>query len=138
MDLDSVLRRAVELGASDIHLKVAQPPVLRLDGELRPLEDAPQLGDADLESFLTAVAAHAPARLDAFAATGELDIAHSGPDLPRFRVNAFRQRGSISFAFRVIPRRVPSFEDLKLPVGVEMLANHHRGLILVTGATGSG
>jgi twitching motility protein PilT len=80
----------------------------------------------------------APAKLQTFHETGELDIAYASDDLPRFRVNGFRQRGSISFAFRVIPKHVPSFGDLRLPKGVARLAEEHRGLVLVTGATGSG
>src|ERR671933_1427985 len=67
-----------------------------------------------------------------------MDVAYQDDDLPRFRVNAFRQRGAISFAFRVIPKNVPRFEDLHLPPGIRKLADEHRGLILVTGATGSG
>jgi twitching motility protein PilT len=117
VDLNAVLGRAVELGASDIHLKVGQPPVLRRDGEL-----------ADMT----------PAKLSHFHESGELDIAYSAEGLPRFRVNGYRQRGSISFAFRVIPNEVPSFEKLRLPTGVQRLAEEHRGLVLVTGATGSG
>ena len=73
-----------------------------------------------------------------FHESGDLDIAYTADGLPRFRVNAFRQRGAISFAFRVIPRDVPSFERLNMPPGVARLANEHRGLVLVTGATGSG
>ena len=79
-----------------------------------------------------------PERLKQFHETGDLDIAYTADGLPRFRVNVYRQRGAISFAFRVIPRDVPSFEQLGLPPGVRRLANEHRGLILVTGATGSG
>ena len=73
-----------------------------------------------------------------FERTGELDTAYQPQGLPRFRVNAFRQRGDVSLAFRVIPREVPDFESLRLPPGVEKLAEEHRGLILVTGATGAG
>jgi twitching motility protein PilT len=87
---------------------------------------------------LAAVCVAAPARLQVFQNTGDLDIAYQADGLPRFRVNGFRQRGSISFAFRVIPKHVPSFEDLRLPQGVRRLAEEHRGLVLVTGATGSG
>src|SRR5436853_569731 len=76
--------------------------------------------------------------LSCFGETGDLDIAYQEADLPRFRVNAFRQRGHISFAFRVIPKNVPNFEMLNLPAGVRRLAEEHRGLVLVTGATGSG
>ena len=138
MDLNAVLGRAVELGASDIHLKVGQPPVLRRDGELGLLPDHSPLYDSDLEAVLAIVADLVPAKLSKFHESGELDIAYTTEGLPRFRVNGFRQRGSISFAFRVIPKNVPGFEELRLPQGVRRLAEEHRGLILVTGATGSG
>jgi twitching motility protein PilT len=138
VDLNAALARAVELGASDIHLKTGQPPVLRRDGELGLLPDHAPLYDSDLDVVLAAVADLAPAKLSHFHETGELDIAYAAEGLPRFRVNGFRQRGSISFAFRVIPSEVPSFDDLRLPKGVRRVAEEHRGLVLVTGATGSG
>ncbi len=138
MDLNGLLRRAVELGASDIHLKTGQPPILRRDGALAPLEETAALDDIQLLAVLNKVASHAPDKLSHFHAAGDLDIAYQDEDLPRFRVNAYRQRGAISFAFRVIPKTVPSFEQLNLPGGVKKLAEEHRGLILVTGATGSG
>jgi twitching motility protein PilT len=138
MDLDAILRRAVELGATDVHLKEGQPPIVRRDGALGPMDDAPPLEISDLEVALAAVCVSAPARLQVFQNTGDLDIAYQADGLPRFRVNGFRQRGSISFAFRVIPKRVPTFSDLALPPGVARLTTEHRGLILVTGATGSG
>jgi len=138
VDLNAVLGRAVELGASDIHLKVGQPPVLRRDGELGLLPEHPPLYDSDLEAALALVADMTPAKLSHFHETGELDIAYAAEGLPRFRVNGYRQRGSISFAFRVIPNEVPSFATLRLPQGVARLAEEHRGLVLVTGATGSG
>jgi twitching motility protein PilT len=137
MDLNGILQRAVELGATDIHLKIGQPPVLRRDGSLGPM-GADKLRDADLEIVLHKVTEIAPQKRDAFYETGDLDLAYQANDLPRFRVNAFRQRGAISFAFRVIPKHVPTFEELSLPKGVRRLAEEHRGLILVTGATGSG
>lgn len=138
MELELVLRRAVELGASDIHLKVERPPIVRRDGILGELEDAEELREHDLELALELVCADNPKRLQTFLETGELDGAYSPIGLPRFRVNGFRQRGSVSIAFRVIPREVPNFEDLSLPPGVRRLAEEQRGLILVTGATGSG
>ena len=128
----------MELGASDIHLKVGQPPVLRRDGELGLLPDHGPLYDSDLEAVLAIVADMTPAKLSHFHESGELDIAYAAEGLPRFRVNGYRQRGSISFAFRVIPNEVPSFGQLRLPAGVQRLADEHRGLVLVTGATGSG
>jgi twitching motility protein PilT len=138
MDLNTLLRRAVELGASDVHLKLGQPPMLRRDGAIEPLAECPAFSENNLLAALEAVTRLTPERLRIFHETGDLDIAYTADGLPRFRVNAFRQRGAISFAFRVIPREVPSFEQLSLPPGVARLANENRGLILVTGATGSG
>jgi twitching motility protein PilT len=138
VDLHSVLLRAIQGGASDVHLKIGQPPVLRRQGSLAPLEGWPPLDQLQLESVLATVTAHDPARRASFEATGDLDLAYTPTDLPRFRVNGFRQRGAISFAFRAIPERVPSFQELGLPHGVSVLAEERRGLILVTGATGSG
>ncbi|HUF01295.1 MAG TPA: PilT/PilU family type 4a pilus ATPase [Gaiellaceae bacterium] len=138
MDLDAVLRLAVERGASDVHLKVGKPPVFRFDGELELLADHPALGEADLASVLDQVTVVAPRRRQLFDEEGELDVAYAEPGLPRFRVNGFRQRGAVSFAFRVIPDVIANFEELHLPPGVRRLAEEQRGLVLVTGATGSG
>ena len=138
MDLNAALSRAVELGASDIHLKVGQPPILRRDGVLGVLPDHEPLYDGDLDGALATIADLSPAKLAAFHETGELDLAYTADGLPRFRVNGFRQRGSVSFAFRVIPKNVPGFDELRLPQGVRRLAEEHRGLVLCTGATGSG
>jgi twitching motility protein PilT len=137
MELNALLQRAVDLEASDIHLKVGRPPAVRRDGEIVTLE-VPPLTDDDLDTILRTVTAAAPKRYDQFQETGDLDIAYTSGSLPRFRVNAFRQRGAVSFALRVIPATVPTFEALGLPEGVGRLAEEHRGLILVTGATGSG
>ena len=134
----ALLKSAVESGASDVHLKLGQPPVLRLDGELEQMEDVPALTEPDLEAVLDAVTRISPKRRDLFEDTGDLDIAFSHPSLPRFRVNGFRQRGATSFAFRVIPSEIPNFATLGLPPGVARLAEEQRGLVLVTGATGSG
>ena len=138
VDLTSLLRQGVEAGASDLHLKVDQPPMMRHDGNLRALEGWTPLGSTQLEHILETIGASDPLRLAAFHESGELDTAYQVPGLPRFRVNAFRQRGEISFAFRVIPSEVPTFESLKMPPGVGRLADHHHGLVLVTGATGAG
>ena len=138
MDLDSLLARAVELGASDIHLKLGRPPMLRRDGALGQMEDAPELTEDDLDLILQRVTKVKPERYAQFHESGDLDIAYQSGDLPRFRVNGFRQRGNVSFAFRVIPKKVPTMEQLRMPPGVKRLANEHRGLVLVTGATGSG
>jgi len=138
MTLNELLRKSVQAGASDIHLKLGQPPILRRDGALGPLEGALVLSEEALAGYLETVGRRSPDRLAAFHQNGDMDIAYQDEDLPRFRVNAYRQRGAISFAFRVIPRNVPTFEQLNLPKGVARLAEEHRGLVLVTGATGSG
>src|SRR3954453_8610564 len=138
MELNKLLFDAVQLGASDIHLKLAQPPMVRRDGSVQPLPDYPHLTEAHLESFVDTVTAPAPHKKEIFYSSGDLDIAYSSEELPRFRCNIYRQRGAISFALRVIPKTVPKFEDLGLPPGIQGLADGHRGLVLVTGATGSG
>ena len=137
MDLDSLLRHAVDGGASDVHLKVGQPPILRHDGALQPAEGWLPLTDRQLEEVLATVTAHDSARRATFDQTGDLDLAYTPPGLPRLRVNGFRQRGSISFAFRVIPSEVPGFAALGLPEGIELLADEPLS-VLCNGATGSG
>jgi twitching motility protein PilT len=138
VELEAILRAAVERGASDIHLKADKPPVMRYDGELQEMDGFGVFDSLMLEDVLSTIGALTPRRVAAFQDSGELDTAYQIPGLPRFRVNAFRQRGDISFAFRVIPRDVPDFESLHLPKGVARLAEEHRGLVLVTGATGAG
>ncbi len=138
LDLHTVLQAAVDRGASDVHLKAGRPPVVRFDGELEPLVGFKPLTSVDLEQIVQEVGKTSRSRLSIFEKTGELDTAYHSDDLPRFRVNAFRQRGEVSLAFRVIPKNVPNFSSLGLPVGVERLAEERRGLVLVTGATGSG
>ena len=137
MDIDALLGRVVELGGSDLHLKVASPAMARVDGELVPLDER-LISDSDLETLVTLVTELTPAKRENFFTHGELDTAYMAKGLGRFRVNGFRQRGAISFAFRFIPKEIPSFEKLGLPKGVGVLAGEYRGLILVTGATGSG
>src|SRR5436190_4570191 len=138
VDLRQILAAAVVRGASDVHLKLDRPPIVRCDGELEPLHGRPALGPLELEEALRLVGSSSPARVAAFERTGELDTAYQPSALPRFRVNAFRQRGEISLAFRAIPAQVPDFDSLRLPAGVARLADERRGLILVTGATGVG
>ncbi len=137
MDLDSLLLRIAELGASDLHLKLGQPPVVRRDGSIMALDDELPLTNEALEQVIETITSTAPDRQQLFLSSGELDISYECGST-RFRVNAFRQRGAISAVFRVIPSVIPSFEKLHLPPGVRRLAGEHRGLVLVTGATGSG
>src|SRR5262245_57693866 len=138
VDLRAILSAAVERGASDVHLKTGRPPIVRFDGELEPLPGFAPLGVPELRQVVNHVGASSPTRLEDFERSGELHTSYQPDGLPRFRVNVFRQRGDISLAFRVIPRAVPSFKSLRLPPGVESLSDEHRGLILVTGATGVG
>jgi twitching motility protein PilT len=137
MDLDGLLARVIELGGSDMHLKVASPAMARVDGELIPIDER-LLNDSDLEAIVSLVTELTPAKREDFFTHGELDTAYMAEGLGRFRVNGFRQRGTISFAFRFIPKEIPNFDKLGLPEGVKALADEHRGLVLVTGATGSG
>jgi twitching motility protein PilT len=137
MDLDAVLVRITDLGASDLHLKLGQPPIVRHDGVITPVEGEAILTDEALEQVIEQITRAVPERQQLFHSSGELDISYEHGNT-RFRVNAFRQRGAISAVFRVIPSKIPNFETLHLPPGVERLAGEHRGLVLVTGATGSG
>src|SRR5215813_6168733 len=136
MDFDALLLHVAGLGASDAHLKLGQPPLARIDGAVGAMEGTP-LSEQDLDEIVQHVTRHAPDRYDTFMSSGELDIGYETGGV-RFRVNAFRQRGAISLVCRVIPREIPDFEKLHLPPGVRRLAEEHRGLVLVTGATGSG
>src|SRR5262249_8720744 len=133
VDLRSLLSWAVEAGASDIHLKIGQPPIARCDGMLGVVEGWSSLEREQLERVLQIVTEHDQARLASFGKTNELDLAYTPRGLPRFRVNGFRQRGAISFAMRLIPDDIPSFPDLGLPDGVSLLAEEQRGLVLCTG-----
>ncbi|MGH3058116.1 MAG: type IV pilus twitching motility protein PilT [Gaiellaceae bacterium] len=137
MNLDELLARVIDAGGSDMHLKVASPAMVRVDGELQPLEQR-LLTESDLETVLLLVTERSPAKRELFLESGDLDTSYLADGIGRFRVNGFRQRGSISFAFRFVPKEIPSFERLGLPEGVGKLAEEHRGLVLVTGATGSG
>jgi twitching motility protein PilT len=137
-DLDALLHHVVEAGASDLHLKVGRAPIIRHDGQLSHLVGWEPLDSVRLEQFARELGASDPKRLAAFWDTGELDTSYEPAGMPRFRVNAFRQRGEISLAFRVIPSHVPSFDELGLPNGIHRLADLHHGLVLLTGATGVG
>jgi twitching motility protein PilT len=136
LTFDELLRRAVESRASDIHLKVGSPPVIRIDGELMRLADLPSLRPDDVQAFADAI--FTPKASAVFEATGEADFAYGRPDLGRFRVGAFRQRGSISLVLRRVVPGVPTLDQLGLPPVVRKLASEPRGIVLVTGPAGSG
>jgi len=126
----------VEKGASDLHLRVPSPPVLRIDGVLTPLEDLPLITAKDVEMLLDHIVT--PEQMSTFRTELELDFAYSVPGLARFRGNALRQRGTVSLSFRFVPFDVPSIDDLELPQICKKLILKPRGLILVTGPSGSG
>src|ERR671915_725222 len=127
MDLNDLLLGAVKSGATDVHLKLDRPPILRCDGTLKPLESWNPVTPADLESVLATVTAANRQKEADFRATGELDIAYTSNEHPRYRVNGFLQRGTISFAFRIIPKQVPTFETIRMPPGVRRLADEQHG-----------
>jgi twitching motility protein PilT len=136
-DVDNALRYTVEKGASDLHLKVGAPPMVRIRGALEQVEGSQPLTVSDTETALDRLIGTNPVRAE-FEEQGEADLSYSIPDLSRFRVNAFRQRGSISIVCRVIPFLVKTVEDLGLPPVISRLAEERRGIILLTGTTGSG
>lgn len=135
MDMESLLREAVARHASDLHVTVGVPPLIRINGALIKL-DLPALGVDDTAQLFEEIVAED--RRAQFNQNGEIDFSHTVFGLSRFRVNVFRQRGSIAIAIRIIPERVPSLQELKLPDIVRELARKPRGLVLVTGPTGSG
>jgi twitching motility protein PilT len=135
LNLNELLRWTVEQRGSDLHLKVGSPPHVRVDGHLMPTPFEP-VSARDTEK--TAYAIMPKARADDFATGNEADFAYSVSGLGRFRVNVFRQRGSVGLVFRRVLPGTPSFESLGLPAVVRRLAEEPRGMILVTGPTGSG
>lgn len=136
IDLQSILNVAVQGGASDIHIKAGLPPLFRISGGLVPLRNGPRLSAADTRNLLAAMANQH--QMAVFDETRELDFAYNAPNLGRFRVNAFHQRQMVGLVLRVIQNDVKSIADLDLPKVLDKLIQDHRGLILVTGATGSG
>jgi twitching motility protein PilT len=135
-DIDAAMRALVDRGGSDLHVKVGSPAMGRIDGHLGPLFDEPALEPGDTEAAFAAISNEKTQR--EFADEGEADFAHAITEVGRFRVNAFRQRGSVSIACRAIPFEVRSAADLGLPESVLKLAESSRGIVLLTGTTGSG
>ena len=136
LDLNDILKVALKGGASDIHLKSGLPPMFRVDGALVPLKNAERLMPEEVQKM--AVGTMNPIQKARFEETREIDLAYGIAGLGRFRVNVFQQRGSVGIVFRVIPFGVKSLEHLHLPKVIESIASEQRGLILVTGTTGSG
>ncbi len=136
MELNEILSAAAKYGASDVHIKVGRPPTLRINGKLVPLKTPEPLSPKHVEAMLALVLA--PTQRERFENQFEIDCAYSVPGLGRFRVNVFRQRGSVGLVMRLIPTGVKTFEELYLPKVMEKIALENRGLILCTGTTGSG
>jgi twitching motility protein PilT len=134
--IDDLLRGATLCGASDLHIKAGSFPVMRVDGELRPVTNSSRLTQDDTLDMAFSIMSNR--QKQRFKETSEVDIAYGLSGVGRFRANVFQQRGTVSMVLRVIPDRVRTTSDLGLPPAVEQAGAERRGLILVTGATGSG
>lgn len=133
--LQALLRDAFDKKASDIHVTTGRPPIYRIHGKMSLQKQQPLLA-ADTLRFVKSMVTEP--ELKELEVNRELDFAVSVRDVSRFRVNAYYQRGKLSFAFRIVPNAIPSLGDLNLPAVIQSLTNEHKGLILVTGPTGSG
>jgi len=136
IELNEILKVGLKTGASDIHMKSGLPPIFRVDGALVPLKNAERILPDEIQQIAFSIMN--PVQKARFEQARECDLAYGIPGLGRFRVNVFQQRGTIGIVFRVIPFSVRSVGQLYLPPVVERVAMEHRGLILVTGTTGSG
>src|SRR3954447_18298098 len=136
-DIDTALRTLVEKDGSDLHVKVGSPAMGRIQGKLGPLMGEESLRPEDTERALQILLTDERLRKE-FDELGEADFAYSIRGFSRFRVNAFRQRGTVSIACRAIPYQVRTIDELGLPEVVRTLAESQRGIILLTGTTGSG
>ncbi len=136
MELNEILKVAIKGGASDIHLKTGLPPLFRVDGALVPLRDGERITIEEMKAM--AFSMMNPVQKARYEEDREADLAYGIPGLGRFRVNIFQQRGTIGIVLRVIPFGVKTTEELNLPEIVKKISREHRGLILVTGTTGSG
>ncbi|MBA2637783.1 MAG: PilT/PilU family type 4a pilus ATPase [Solirubrobacterales bacterium] len=137
--ITDALHALVRAGGSDLHLKVGAPPLMRLEGLLRPLDPtAAPLGHEDTLAAVGHLLADQPELRAAFERDGEADFSYAIPAVARYRVNAFRQRGSVSLVGRAIPFTIRALDELSLPPVLRELAEEERGIILVTGTTGSG
>ena len=136
MDLNELLKVAVASSASDLHLKVGSYPMMRVSGLLVVASEAKRLERADTEAM--AAALFSPEHLEKFRKNQEVDLAHSVTGLGRFRCNVYQQRGTVAIVLRVIPHKVKNIDELGLPPVLKNIAQEERGLVLVTGTTGSG
>ena len=136
-EIDVALHQLVEAGGSDLHLKVGTPPLMRVNGALGPIPGEAALRAEDTERVAAGILPTDEHRAE-FASDGEVDFAYALPGFARFRVNAFRQRGTVSLVMRAIPTKIKTAQELGLPPVVSELAEESRGIILLTGTTGSG
>ena len=136
-DLDYCLRHLIESGGSDLHLKVPAPPVMRVDGAMRPIEGLARLTREETDGAVREMLDD-PNKLKEFVEDNEVDFSYSIPGVARFRVNAFKQRGSTSLVIRAIPVDIRTIDELSLPPVIRELAEEERGIVLLTGTTGSG
>src|SRR5207248_587293 len=136
--LDRVLQAARQLGASDVHLKAGLPPIFRIKGDLRTVRDVPPLTRDVLQTF--ALGIMNDRQREIYERHWDVDLAYATNDGARYRVNVnvFQQRGAVGMVMRLIPPDVPPFQKLNLPGAVLDLADSERGMVLVTGITGSG
>lgn len=135
--LDDMLRRAASQGASDVFFKHETPPAMRVHGEITPLDgELPRVTTEDLDRFLAEIMR--PEQIARFHERLDADLAYMLPGVCRFRVNVYKQRGSIGIVFRTIPLNIPTIDDLMLPSVLKRIAVNRTGFILVTGPTGSG
>jgi twitching motility protein PilT len=136
MELNEILGIAVKAKSSDIHLKAGLPPIVRIDGKLRPIPNAPRLAPDAVKAMAFALMNERQKKH--FDDNFEVDLSYGVPGLGRFRINAFSQRGTIALVMRAISMGIPTLDTLNLPPVLKKLSMEERGLILVTGTTGSG
>lgn len=136
MELNEILTIAVKAKGSDIHIKTGLPPVVRIDGRLHPIPNAQRLAPEVVGGMAMAIMSDRQKRI--FEENSEVDLAYAVPGLGRFRVSCYRQRGTVAMVFRAISVKIPSLEELNLPPVLKKLCLEERGLVLVTGTTGSG
>ncbi len=136
MTIDELLRTACENKASDLHLKVGNYPYIRVDGTLRPLKEYSRISSEDMLNMAFSMMTNR--QKQKFKENAELDMAHGVAGLGRFRVNLFQQRGNVGMVLRVIPTKIRTLEELFLPRVIEKICQETRGMVLVTGTTGSG
>ncbi len=134
--IEMLLQEVINQNASDLHLQVGVPPILRIDGSLTPMANAPKLTSELVEKLVFSVLDQDQQQI--LTKDKEFDFSFAFGDLGRFRVNAFHEKGNVAAAFRLIPNTIPTIHDLGLPPVVESFADYPRGLVLVTGPTGSG